>query len=166
MKLSSARRSLSAFHYAAALSPAAFLNRPPAGVLALSLFFAFGTTMSLLAALALLFPSSALQAVWRLNPQAHTGLAALGSWAIGLMLLVSIACALASVGLWRGAAWGRAIALIVLIANLLGDTGNALFRGDLRTLVGVPIGAALIAYLLLNRRIRTYFGRRSLSAFR
>ena len=113
--------------------------------------------MSLLAALALLFPNSALQEVWRVNPQAHTGLAGLGLWAIGLMLMVSVACALASVGLWRGASWGRAIALIVLIVNLLGDAGNALFRADLRTLIGVPIGAALIAYLLLNRRVRAYF---------
>ena len=113
--------------------------------------------MSLLAAFALLFPNSALQAVWALNPQARTGLAALGSWAIGLMLMVSLGCGLAAVGLWRGASWGRAIALTVLLLNLLGDAGNALFRGDLRTLIGVPIGAALIAYLLLNRRVRAYF---------
>ena len=113
--------------------------------------------MSLLAALALLLPRSALEAIWRLNPQAHAGLASLGAWAIALMLLVSLACGLAAVGLWSGASWGRAVALTVLAVNLLGDAGNALVRGDLRTLIGVPIGAALIAYLLLNRRVRDYF---------
>ena len=112
--------------------------------------------MSLLAALALLLPNSALHNVWRLNPQAHAGLAALGAWAIALMFVVSVACGLAAVGLRRGAGWGRAVALTVLTVNLLGDAGNA-FRGDLRTLIGVPIGAALIAYLLLNRRVRDYF---------
>ena len=113
--------------------------------------------MSLLAALALLLPNSALHNVWRLNPQAHAGLAALGPWAIALMFVVSVACGLAAAGLWRGAGWGRAVALTVLAVNLAGDAGNALVRGDLRTLIGVPIGAALIAYLLLNRRVRDYF---------
>ena len=113
--------------------------------------------MSLLAALALLLPNSALHNVWRLNPQAHAGLAALGGWAIALMFVVGIACGLSAVGLWRGAGWGRAVALTVLAVNLLGDAGNALVRGDLRTLIGVPIGAALFAYLLLNRRVRDYF---------
>ena len=129
--------------------------------MALALFFAFGTAMSLLAALALSFPRSALQTVWRFNPQAHAGLAAFGAWAIVLMLVVGVACGLAAVGVWRGAGWGRAVAVSVLAVNLLGDAGNALVRGDVRTLIGVPIGAALIAYLLLNRRVRAYFAPRA-----
>lgn len=129
-------------------------------MIALALFFAFGTAMSLLAAIALLLPNSGLQNVWRLNPQAHAGLAALGFAAIVLMLTVSVACGFATVGLWRGTGWGRAVALTVLAVNLLGDAGNALVRGDLRTLIGVPIGVALIAYLVLNRRVRTYFAPR------
>ena len=56
--------------------------------------------------------------------------------------------------------WGRAVALTVLAVNLLGDAGNALVRGDLRTLIGVPIGAALIAYILLNGTVRAYFAPR------
>jgi uncharacterized membrane protein len=119
--------------------------------------------MSLLAALALLLPGSALQNVWRFNPQAQVGLAALGSWAIVLMLVVSVVSALSALGLWRGAAWGRAAALALLAINLLGDAANALVRGDLRTLIGVPIGAALIAYILLNGRVRAYFAPRSRS---
>src|SRR4051812_16810119 len=102
------------------------LNRPPAGVIALVLFFGFGAAMSLLAALALLLPGSALQNVWRFNPQAQVGLAALGSWATVLMLVVSVVCALSALGLWQGAAWGRAVALAVLAINLLGDAANAL----------------------------------------
>jgi len=129
-------------------------------VIWLALFFTFGAAMSLLAALALLLPGSVLQNVWRLNPEAQVGLAALGSWAVVLMLVVSVACGLSAVGLWRGATWGRVAALTVLAVNLFGDAGNALVRGDLRTLIGVPIGAALIAYLLLNRRVRAYFAPR------
>ena len=117
--------------------------------------------MSFLAALALLLPDSGLQAIWRLNPQALVGLAALGFWAIALMLGVCIACGVAAVGLWRGAAWGRAVALMVLAMNLIGDVGTAFYRGDLRTLIGVPIGAVLIGYLLLNERVRAYFAPRA-----
>ena len=129
-------------------------------MIALALFFTFGAAMSLLAALALLLPNSALQNIWRLNPQAQTGLATLGSWATVLMLVVSVGCGLSAVGLWRGAGWGRVFALTVLAVNLLGDAANALVRGDLRTLIGVPIGAGLIAYILLNARVRAYFASR------
>ena len=32
--------------------------------------------------------------------------------------------------------------------NVIGDATTAFVRGDLRTLIGLPIGGALIAYLL------------------
>ena len=115
--------------------------------------------MSLLAALALLLPTSAFHNVWRLNPQAHAGLTAWGPWAVALMLTVGAACCSAAVGLWRGARWGRAVAVTILAVNMLSDAGNAFVRGELRTLIGVPIASALIAYILLNRRVRDYFDR-------
>jgi len=46
---------------------------------------------------------------------------------------------------------GLAIALIAI--NLVGDTISAVSRHDLRTLAGMPIGAAMIAYLC-NRNLR------------
>jgi hypothetical protein len=64
------------------------------------------------------------------------------------MLTVSVACTLAAIGLFRRSWWGHRIAVGILAVNLVGDSANALLRGDLRTLIGVPIGAALIAYLL------------------
>jgi hypothetical protein len=36
--------------------------------------------------------------------------------------------------------------------NLVGDTFNAVFRGDLRTLIGLPIGGLMIWYLISERR--------------
>ncbi len=41
-------------------------SRPP-GITALSFFFLFGTVMSGLASLTLLFPGSVLEPLWRLN---------------------------------------------------------------------------------------------------
>ncbi len=46
---------------------------------------------------------------------------------------------------------------LVLVTNLLGDLGNAIGRGDYRTLIGLPIGGALICYLY-SRRVRDVFG--------
>ena len=36
----------------------------------------------------------------------------------------------------------------------MGDLLNAFVRNDLRTLIGLPIGGAMIAYLLLKIRVR------------
>jgi hypothetical protein len=104
--------------------------------------------MSGLAYILLLFPGSAFDSVWRLNPQAQEGFRRMGPWAVVLMATVCAACALAARGLWILAPWGRRLALGILTVNLIGDLGNALLRGDLRTLIGLPIGGALIAYLL------------------
>jgi hypothetical protein len=39
---------------------------------------------------------------------------------------------------------------------LLGDALNALVRADWRTLIGLPIGGAMLAYLL-SKRVRNRF---------
>lgn len=71
---------------------------------------------------------------------------------IALMVIVGGACAASAVGLARNAEWGRRLALAVLCINVVGDSVNALLRHDPRTLVGVPVAAAMIWYLLRRRR--------------
>lgn len=44
------------------------------------------------------------------------------------------------------------LALAILSVNILGDLFNALMRHDLRTLIGLPIGGAMIAYLICSRK--------------
>ena len=104
--------------------------------------------MSGLTCILLLFPGTGLDILWRLNPQAQGGLRQMGPWAILLIATVCAACALAARGLWILAPWGRWLALGILTVNLIGDLGNAFLRGDPRTLIGLPIGGALIVYLL------------------
>jgi len=128
----------------------------PVGLLLLPLFFVFGTLMSTVTALALAVPETWSESLWRLNPAARSGFEAMGDWAVPLMLLVAAACAGAAVGLWLGKRWGYRLALAVLSINLLGDVSNAAVRGDRRTLIGLPIGGAMIAYLL-SGRIRERF---------
>ena len=100
-------------------------ERLPLGIKLLAAFFAFGAAMCLLTIVMLLFPGSALD---------------------------GIACASAAIGLAKRMRWGIPLALAILTLNLAGDLLNALLRHDLRTLVGLPIGGATIAYLLIARR--------------
>ncbi len=130
-------------------------GRRPLGIKLLVAFFAFGTLMCALTIVLLSFPGTALDVLWRANPEAQTAFAAMGGWAILLMLVVGTACACSAIGLAREAAWGRRLAIGVLAINLLGDLIGAIVRRDPRTLIGLPIGGAMIAYLLLVRRTAT-----------
>ena len=121
------------------------------GITALSLFFVFGAVMASITALMLLFPRSVLEPFWRLNPRANEGFAAMGVWAVLVMAVVATACATAAVGLWHSARWGYITAVVVLSINLLGDTMNAFIAHDWRTLIGLPIGGAMIIYLVSRR---------------
>jgi hypothetical protein len=110
-------------------------------------FFAFGASMCALTVVLLLFPGTQLDSLWRLNPEAQISLQSLGRFSVLLMLCVGIACAFAATGLWRGANWGVRLAIIILSINIVGDLLNALVRHDYRSLIGLPIGGAMIFYL-------------------
>jgi hypothetical protein len=112
--------------------------------------------MALLTLVMLVFPGGALDSLWRINPDAQVAFQSIGRWAIVLMVVVASACGLAAAGLAKLAPWGRTLAVAVLIVNLLGDVGGALLRGDPGTLIGVPIGGAMILYLLSDR-VRSAF---------
>jgi hypothetical protein len=114
-------------------------------------FFAFGVAMCALTSGLLLFPGTALDSLWRLNPDAHLVFRSIGSWSIVLMVTVGTACFLAAIGLWQGALWGTRLALIILSVNIIGDLINALFRHDYRALIGLPISAVMIFYLVRSK---------------
>ena len=118
----------------------------------LALFFAFGATMCALTIVLLLFPGTTLDSLWQLNPDAHLAFQSLGRWSIPLMALVGMGCAFAAIGLWFGTLWGRRLALTILSLNIAGDLCNALLRHDYRALIGLPIGGAMIFYLVRYRK--------------
>ena len=125
--------------------------RVPTGIRALAAFFLFGAAMAALAGLGLLLPGGALEPMWRLNPRSRESLVSLGVAGVALMLLVSAACGAAAWGLGALSPWGRRLALGILAVSALGDAANALFRHDLRTLLGLPVAGLMIAYLLHPR---------------
>lgn len=100
----------------------------------------------------LLFPGTALDPLWRLNPDAHLAFQSVGKWAVLLMFVVGTGCAFAAIGLWRSSLWGIRIALIILSFNIVGDLFNALVRHDYRALIGLPIGGVMIFYLARYRK--------------
>jgi hypothetical protein len=131
-------------------------SQRPTGLTAISFFFALGTIASAASALALAFPGAWSSAMWRLKPEARQDFASLGVWAIPLMTLVAAACAGAASGLWLRRRWGHRVAVGLLSVNLLADVLNGFVRGDWRTLIGIPIGGAMLGYLF-SQRIREWF---------
>jgi hypothetical protein len=125
----------------------------PLGVTLLVFFCIFGMLMASLSAFMLLFPGSFFDSLWRLNPRAHEGFAVLGLWAVLLMVIVASACATTAFGLWRCARWGYITAIVGLSVNLLSDTLNAFIGHDWRTLIGLPVGGAVIIYLVSRRQV-------------
>jgi hypothetical protein len=118
----------------------------------LAAFFAFGATMCTLTILLLLVPGTALDSLWRFNPEARLAFQSFGMAAILLMFVVGAGCAFAAVGLWRSSVWGIRSAVIILSLNIAGDLFNALVRHDYRALIGLPIGGAMIFYLARYRK--------------
>ena len=124
----------------------------PIGVRALSFFFLFGTLACMLTIAALLLPGTILDRLWRFNPEAQVGFRQVGApLSILLMAGVGAACAGAAIGLSRMAEWGRRLAIAILTVNLAGDSIAAWLRHDPRALIGLPIGGAMIVYLLRVR---------------
>ena len=128
----------------------------PIGITALSLFFLFGAGASFVSFISLLFPGSFLEPIWRLNPHARAGLGGMGVWAVILMGAVCVGCALAAVGLWRGARWGCWLAVSLLAINLLGDILNVFLGTEPRAVIGIPIALAILAFLM-SRGVRRFF---------
>ena len=120
----------------------------PIGEKLLVAFFWFGAAMCLLTVLILAFPDSVLTPLRQLKPEVWSDFQRIGGLAFLLMSAVGLACVLAAIGLAKGASWGRRLAIVILSVNLLGDSANAFIRHDYWTLLGLPIGGAMIFYLI------------------
>lgn len=131
---------------------------PSLGLRILAAFFTFGSTMCALTVLLLLFPGTALDSLWRLNPEAQAAFQSLGRMSILLMAIVGMACAFAAAGLWQGRRWGIHLAIVILSINIMGDLFNAVVRHDYRALIGLPIGGAMIFFLVRRRNRAEKFG--------
>jgi hypothetical protein len=128
----------------------------PFGVTALSVFAFIGAAVAGVAAASLAFPGGPLDPMWRLNPRGHRGLMGMHGWAVLLLAVVSCACGITGVGLWRRRRWGHAFAVAGLSIHLLADILNVVLGIEPRAIVGIPIVAALLAYLSRPRVRRAF----------
>ena len=126
-------------------------TRRPRLITTVSIFFMAGATISLIASISLLRPNSFLESMWRLNPRAHENLSRLGLWAVALLSSVSLFCAAAAIGLWQESRWGYRIAIGLMVVNLIGDVTNVVLGTEPRAIVGVPITAGILIYLIRQR---------------
>jgi hypothetical protein len=118
------------------------------GIKVLVAFFVFGATACAVTIAMLLAPAGRVGFLWRLNPEAQVGFQRIGTaFSVLLMLGVGLACACAAVGLAWQKGWARRLAIGILAVNLIGDCVNFVARHDPRTLIGLPIGGAMIIYL-------------------
>ena len=113
------------------------------------MFFGFGATVCALTVTLLAVPGTPLDSLWRLNPDARLGFQLLGKVpSLAILLVVGGACASAAVGLWNASEWGSRLAIIILSLNIVGDLANTFVRHDYRALIGLPVGGAMILYLV------------------
>ena len=118
-----------------------------AATVLLTAFFIFAACMSGTSAITLAWPGTALDVLWRVNPEGHAGLSSAGSAAVVLMAAVSAACAAAAFGVSRRTRWGYRTALAIFAINGVGDFSSAFVTGHYRAVVGLPIVLALVAWL-------------------
>ena len=76
-----------------------------------------------------------------------------------MLTTVSMFCAAAAIGLWHGSRWGYWLAIGLMVTNLLGHVTNVVLGTEPRAIVGVPITAAILAYLIVSKKVREFFSR-------
>ena len=113
--------------------------------------------MAALAGTTLTFPGSALDAMWRLNPVAHAQMAPWGALMGVPMLLLSMVLLSAAICWHRRRHWGWVLAVIVITAQIAGDSFNLLRGHVVEGAVGVVI-AGMLLWWLLRSSVRQVFG--------
>jgi hypothetical protein len=112
--------------------------------------------MASLAGTTLVWPGSALDHAWALNPRAYRELVPLG-WKAGVpFLLLGATLFAAVVGWFRRRLWGWRLAVVLIAAQVIGNTVNLLLGHVAEGVSGVVVAGALLAYLLLPRVITVF----------
>lgn len=111
-----------------------------------------------LAGTSLLSPGGALDGIWRIKPDEHRQLLALGP-AVGAGFLgLALVMLLASYGAFRRRRWAWPLALAIFAANALGDAARIPFGAAVEGLVGIAATGAIL-FWLTRPKVRGQFDR-------
>ena len=125
-------------------------------VIGIGVFLLFGCSMAVLAGTMLLWPRTALDRLWSLNPTAHKAFAPFGN-SLGLLFYVlSIVLATAAVGWFKHRIWGWRLTIAIISTQAVGDFVNLIKGDSLRGCIGLLIAGSLLIFLLRSN-IRTMF---------
>ena len=135
------------------------MNRRPMGVTVVAGFLFFATAVAWLVGFVLLFPGSALDWIWRLNPAGEAAFRAVGPLSGVFLLALGIATAAAGAGMLRGRRWAWWFAVALFAVNGCGDVASVFITRDwMRSSIGVA-AAVTFLYMLLRPPARAYFQR-------
>jgi len=129
----------------------------PVGIILIAIFLALATCILAGAGTALLFPHSALEAVWRLYPARRAMLMPHRSWLAPGFLALAFAMASASIGCFGHRKWGWQLAVAIFTANGLGDAAQVTMGHILEGGIGVAAAGAILFYLF-RPGVRRAFG--------
>lgn len=120
----------------------------PWGVFLIALFFAAATVILVGVGLALLFPGSPMEAVWRSYPARRAVLMPHHAWLGPAFLALAVAMAAASIGNFRQRHWGWSLAVAIFAVNGLSDAGQIALGHVAEGAIGVLAAGAILFYLL------------------
>ena len=132
------------------------MTRRPIGLILLSAFFAIATLILVGVGLALLLPSSPLEAIWRLYPARRAELTPYRLWMGPGFLALAVTMAAASVGCLTRRRWGWILAVAIFTVNGVSDLAQLVMGRWLEGGVGVAAAGAILFYLF-RPRIRAAF---------
>lgn len=123
------------------------MKAKPVGIFLIAIFFALATCVLISVGLALLFPGTEMEAIWRLYPARRALLMPHRNWLGPGFLTLAFAMACASIGCFRRRTWGWSLAVAIFALNGIGDAVQLAMGHWIEGAVGVIVAGAVLLYL-------------------
>jgi len=135
-------------------------NRGTIGLAIVTAFLIAATMMALVVSAALLFPTRAFDALWRLNPEARSAFESMGKLSSLLLFVVGGIAGAAAFGVHRRRKWGWWLAILLFATDATGNVVGIVVRREfVRSGFGLLITGGFLLYLA-QTHIRRKFDER------